>query len=37
VERLVALPYTEQQHVQYGTIMRMMDTPVHFTVAQVHD
>jgi hypothetical protein len=32
VDQVVSQPYTDHQHMQYGTHMRMMDNPVHFTL-----
>lgn len=33
VARLVAQPYHEVKHAQYGTLMRMMDTEEPFTLS----
>jgi hypothetical protein len=32
VDKIVQQPFTDQEHVQYGTHMRMMDNPMHFTL-----
>lgn len=32
VNKIVEEPHTEQQHMQYGTHMRMMNNPMHFTL-----
>ena len=32
VETILQEPFTDQEHIQYGTHMRMMDNPMHFTL-----
>lgn len=32
VNKILEEPFTDQEHMQYGTHMRMMDHPMHFTL-----
>ena len=32
VNTILQAPFTDQEHMQYGTHMRMMDNPIHFTL-----